>query len=869
MLKEKLKKLIPHLVAVIIFIVLTSIYFSPQLEGYNLRQGDTEQHVGMSKEITDYRAMYGKEPLWSNSMFSGMPAYQISTKHPNFVTVVDNIILKPLSRPIGYIVLGMIGFYILLLCFGVNPWISIIGAIAFGFASVNMLYIAGGHNSKVHAIALLPTVLGGLLLAYRRNMILGAVLFSLFLSLQLSANHLQMTYYGMFLIAFIIFVELYRHIKEKMVMKFVKISSVLLVGAVLGVLPTFSNLVTTYEYGKYSTRGKSELTISPTNDSRASSTGNALEPWYITQYNMGVGETWSVIIPNVKGGTANYIGNNKEALENVDPQYRDAVAQSNTYWGEQAFSGGAFYFGITMFVLFILGLVFIKDPIKWAFLAASVLSAVLSWKYGLIQVFIEHFPWFNKFRDTKMMLILMQIAFSFVGVLFIREMFSRVIEKKKLLYALLAINGLLLLFYIMPTTFFAFVSNAETTQFDEQVNTYPQYREQINTMVSELETARIAIFKKDVLRSLFFALLMSGLVYFFVLGKIKKNYLLALIGVLVLIDLWAVDKRYLNNEQTGSSYKMWVDRQQYMNPFRPSAADNFILSDEMQNNPELKQKIEASVSQAGNQVEKEKVAFRELNYGTDYRVLLLPDPFNTGSVSYFHKAIGGYHGAKLKKYQELIDFYLSGELRTILNALNDSTVTLEKIYSLLQSQTPVLNMLNTKYIIYNPGEEPFVNQNTNGNSWFVKDMNFVDNADAEMLALGKVDLKTTAVINKKYQEVVKPPQFDSTASIQLTSYLPNHLTYKSKTNTTQVAVFSEVFYPKGWNAYIDGQKVEYFSANYVLRAMNIPAGEHTIEFKFEPQSYKIGSTVSLAGSILLLLLVIGTLGWSAYKEFKK
>jgi hypothetical protein len=352
----------------------------------------------------------------------------------------------------------MIGFYILLLCFRLNPWISIIGAVAFGLSSVNMLYLAGGHNSKVLAIALLPTVIGSLMLAYRRNLFTGALLFAFFFSLQLSANHLQMTYYGMFLVALIVLAELYIHVKDKLYLKFVKASSVLVIAAIVGILPNFSNLYTTYEYGKYSTRGKSELTITPNQTAgEKTTTGNALDPDYITQYNMGYGEVWSVVIPDVKGGSATYIGNKKDIIEKVNPQYREYVAQSPSYWGEQYFSGGAFYFGVSMFVLFILGMVFIKDPIKWAFLAASALAVILSWKYGIIDAFIQHFPLFKKFRDTKMIMVLMQIAFPVVGLLFVKEMFTTVINRKKLLYTLLIINGVFLLFYLMPGAFFDFV----------------------------------------------------------------------------------------------------------------------------------------------------------------------------------------------------------------------------------------------------------------------------------------------------------------------------------------------------------------------------------------------------------------------------
>lgn len=885
MLQENLKKMLPHVIAVVTFIVITCIYFHPQLEGLQLRQGDTEQAIGMSKETSDFRAKFGTEPLWTNSAFSGMPTYQISTVHSNYVPAVsDNLLLKIFDRPIGYILLAMIAFYILLLCYGVGPWIGMIGAVAFGLASFFMLYLGAGHNSKVQAIALLPGVFGGLLLAYRKDYIMGSILFSFFLCLQVGANHLQMTYYSLFLIAAIILVEAYIYLKDKLYLKFLKVSSVVLVAAVLAILPSLSNLYTTYEYGKYSTRGKSELTITPPSAATQgrSTSEEALDASYITEHNFGYGEVWTIAIPDVKGGKQEYIGSRKDAndiLKNVNPQFRDYIAQSSSYWGEQSFAGGAYYYGVTLFILFILGLVFIRDPIKWAFLAASVLAVMLSWKYGgMVEFFINHFPWFNKFRDSKMMLLIVHISLPFVAMLFVKEMFSRMLDKKKLLYTILIVNGVFLLFYIMPHTFFDFVSLSESNNFGKQISASannPAYQEQFNAFVADLEGARTVIFRKDVLRSLFFSLLVSGLVYLFVIGKVKKNVFLGTLGAAILLDLWLVDTRLLNNDESGNGYKSWVHKQEYGNPYRASVADNFILSNELNQNPALRSKIDAAVTDgltkvkaSDTEVAKENLTFRELNFNTDYRVLFAPNAFSNGEISYFHKSLGGYNGAKLKKYQELIDFYITPENGSIVNALRDTTFTMEKMNEILKNKVPVLNMLNTKYIIYNPGAAPLVNNHTFGNCWFVKDIQFVDNADNEMLALGKTDLKTTAVVNQKYKGDVQSFQFDSTASIKLQSCISNHLVYTSKSATPQVAVFSEIYYPKGWDAFIDGKKVPYFSANYLLRALSVPAGEHTIEFKFEPRSYSIGEKVSIASSILLILLLVGSLGLALLRKVK-
>lgn len=879
MQKDKIKQLIPHLVAILIFIAVSGIYFYPQLKGLQLNQGDTQRHGAMSKEINDFREKYHKEPLWTNSMFSGMPAYQISTLHSNYVDTFENgFILKVIPRPIGYLFVAMVGFYILMLCFGVSPWIGIIGAIAFGLASINILYLVGGHNSKVHAIALLPALIGSILLAYRKNLKLGALLLAFFVCLELSANHLQMTYYALFLIAAIVIAEFFIHWKNKLLAKFIKTSLILLVAGIIGVLPNISNLLTTSEYGEYSTRGKSELTITPKNGQQTTS-AEALDANYITQYNLGYGEVWSLIIPDVKGGAMNYIGNKENIINKTNRQYREYIAKYPSYWGEQESSGGAFYFGASIFLLFVLGMVFIKDTIKWAFFGASLLAIFLSWKYGpFIDFFINHFPLFNKFRDTKMILLIAQISFPFIGLLFIKELLNASIDKKKLIYTLIAVNGVLFLFYVGPEVWFDFFGSAERVFLDKQLNEYqsnPAALQQITDFQNGIKDARIMIFKLDVLRSLLFTILISSLVYLFVAKKIKTTNLLIALGILVLVDLWLVDKRYLNNEKNGREYNHWIQKKEYANPFRASMADNFILANEVSSNPALSKSIEDAInSYSGTNSEtedaeliKEKVSYRELNFGTNYRVFTLPNPFANAEISYFHKSIGGYHGAKLKKYQELIDFYLIDEMTAFYQTLQDSAAN-TKLDNMLNTGIPMLNMLNTKYIIYNPNAPAIINPYAMGNCWFVGDIQFVENADAEMLSLGNTNVKTSAIINTKYKTAVAPFKLDSTASIQLTDYKPNHLTYKSKTNTPQFAVFSEIYYPKGWNAYVDGKMVSYINANYVLRAMNIPAGEHTIEFRFEPQSYITGNKISMASSLLLLLLVIGALGFEAVKWVK-
>lgn len=863
-----LQKAYPHIIAIVIFIVLGLAYFYPQLEGYVLKQSDYSQYLGMSKEIYDYREVSGKDPLWTNSMFGGMPAYQINVERNTDWARIFQIkfVFKILGNPLVYLFLSMLGAYLMLVCFNVSPWLSIIGAIAFGFSSINMLYLGAGHITKVHSIALLPPIIGGIFYSYRKNFIVGGVLTALFLSLHLSANHIQETYYLIYLILGIAVVEFIRFAQKKEFVKFFKISVVLALFAVIGVLPTVNNLLSTNEYSKHTTRGKSELTIS-TNDINGKSQ-KGLDSDYIKQYSMGVGEVMSIAIPNVKGGASGALGYTPENLTDVDPQVKEGVAQSSSYWGEQLFTGGAFYFGAIMTLLAILGLVFVKDKIKWALLFASILAIMLSWKHGaLLDYFIQNVPLFSKFRDTKMMLVLVQLSMPLLSVLFLKELLEEKIELKKLLYVTGGILFVFFLIYVTPATWFSFFSQMEEEQFANQISLYqnnPQAISYFELFQHELQEVRISIFKQDAQRTLLFMIVAAALVALFALKKLKKTFLIAGLAVLVLVDLWSVDKRYLNNEKSAAKYAHWEKEYDKYNPYQASVADKAILQMELSEKPDLKQQIEENQKTVSKEIprnywahEKEKIAFRDLNLATSYRVYNLQNPFNSTVTSYYHKSIGGYHGAKLKKYQELIDFRIQKETEGLIGLLQNAP-TMAALDSFLLSGMPTLNMLNTKYIIYNPGAQPLVNNNANGNVWFVKNVNYAESADDEITALNTINPKETAVVNSADKEILaRAESFAGQGTIFLTSYKPNHLKYESNSAANELAVFSEIYYPEGWNAYIDGKQVDYVCANYTLRALPIPAGMHTVEFKFEPQTYHTGQTVSLIGSILLLLLIAG------------
>jgi hypothetical protein len=866
MMKPYIKKTYPHLMAILLFVAISAAYFAPQLKGYIIRQHDIENFIGMSREIVEHRERYNEDPLWTNSSFGGMPAFQISVENTNIVNRIKNWVLKVIPRPIGYMFFLMLGAYILLLCFNVKPWVALIGGIAFGLTSLNLLYLGAGHNAKVHAISFIPPIVGGIFLAYRKNMWYGAVLFSIFLCLNITANHLQMTYYLTYLILAMGIVELVRAYKEKIMPRFFKVTAILIVAGGLGILPTLSNLLITNEYSEHTTRSESELTIIG-DETEDESKNIALERGYIKQYSFGKAEIWSMVVPNIKGGRTGALGNNKEVMQSVDQRYRQTVAQQNAYWGEQLSSGGTFYFGASVFLLFLLGAFFIKDRIKWAFIAVSLLAVVLSWKYGaLTDFFIDNMPLYNKFRDTKMMLILVQLSFPLMGLWFVQKLVDQGIDKKKYLYISLSVSGLFLLFYIAPKLWFDFLSRNEVQMFDQQMDAYRNNTNYYNSLLAvknNLIDARVEIYKKDMLRSLFFILLTAGLVYAFIIKKIKTNTLLVALGLIILFDLWSVSKRYLNNEKQGSQYLHWVDAYDYSNPFKASVADLSILESEFIEKPELKTRIEQDVAQMKNteklkpadfQNEKIKELFAGLNFATGYRVFTLQNPFNNARNAYFHKSLGGYHGAKLRLFNELIEYQISREYSLLHNFANNNPVE-NQLSELPPLQIPVLNMLNTKYIISDLNSPAYINPYRYGSTWFVSQIEEVENADQEIMALSTITPEKV-IIQSKYMDMIDTAiGADTAATIELISYKPNHLVYSSSASSPQLAVFSEIYYPDGWNAYINGEKKDHAKANYVLRVMNVPAGQHTIEFKFEPQTFYKGKKLSIVGSVLILIFV--------------
>ena len=810
MKKISFKDFIPHIVAFLIFIVITFGYMSPLIEGKRLKQGDRINHIGMSKEIADFRKEHNEEPLWTNSMFGGMPAFQISVLYPsNLVQYVDKIIRLGLPRPADYVFLYLIGFYFLLLVLGVDPWLSIGGAIAFAFSSYFFIILEAGHNTKAHAIGYMAPIIASVIITFRGRYMLGAILTALFIALQLKCNHPQITYYTGFIVFILGVGELAKTIKEKTITQFIKTIGILVIAAILALGTNITSLWTTLEYSTYTIRGKSELT------SNQEDKTSGLDKSYATAWSYGLQETFSLMIPNVKGGASGYLGQNKKAMDKVEPQLRQNIAQSSHYWGAMPFTSGPVYVGAIIAFLFILGLLIVKGRLKWVLMASTVVSILLAWGHNfnwLTDMFLDHFPGYNKFRTVSMILVIAQLAMPLLAMLALAKILKEPkiikVRRKQFFWALGLTGGLSLIFYLLPDMFFGFISSQEAKSFDEYRSTNPQQVQQINAYVANLELARITIFKGDAIRTFFFVLLTGALVWFYSMKTYGKPVFIAVFIILILIDMGVVNKRYLNNDN-------FVSKRQIENPFHATDVDIMIKQDADPN-------------------------FRVFNS------TVRPD--QDSRTSYFHKSLGGYHGAKFKRYQELIDYHI--------NKRNIS----------------VFNMLNTKYfIVQDKDKQMQVQRNVSalGNVWFVQDFRMVENADSEIVALDNFDPATTVIIDKRYGKYLEDFTIgiDSGATIELTNYLPNNLKYQSNSSIGQLAVFSEIYYDKGWNAYVDGKILPHFRVNYVLRGMIIPAGSHEIEFKFEPKSYYTGEKISLASSILLLILFLGVCAFEIRKRY--
>jgi hypothetical protein len=810
---RKFKKISPHLIVILLFVGISFTYFSPVLQGKLLNMADITHHKGMSKEVTDFREATGEEALWTNSMFSGMPAYQISTRsNGNLIQYVAKTISLGIPRPANLLFLYLLGFYLLLLSLKVDYRLSAAGAIAFAFSSYFFIIIMAGHMTKALAIAYLPMVVAAVLYTYRGRMLLGGVLTALTVALELYANHLQITYYLVLMLILIGLVQFIKDFKANNLMDFSKRSGVLILAALLASATAFTRLSTTMEYGTESTRGKSELTNNLDNKT------SGLDKDYATSWSYGIAETFTLLIPNFYGGASQgKLTTDSETYQAIKraPNAKQLIKQLPLYWGTQPFTSGPTYAGSIVMFLFIFGLLFVKSEMRVWILLATIMSIMLAWGKNfmpLTDLFLDYFPGYNKFRAVSMILVIAEFTLPLLGFVALNKFLlekdedyetdskvkdvktqkvSHVVVKSKKLRSLnlafYIVGGLSLIFALMPSLFFDFVGGQDANLAK---NGWP---------IDALQADRAGLLSADAWRSFTFITLTFGAMWMFLKNKISSKYVILIVGILVLADMWTVNKRYLNDDNFARKSRVVL-------PYQATQADQQILRDTDPN-------------------------FRVFNQSVS--------TFNDASTSYFHKSIGGYHGAKLKRYQELIENHIS------------------------KGNMAVLNMLNTKYFITPKGQSQ-QNPGAMGNAWFVNEINIVANADAEIAALDGFKPSNTAIVDTRFSEQIIDGLDNTASSIVLTEYKPNYLKYNSNSTNDGIVIFSEIYYDKGWNAYVNGELKPHFRANFVLRGMKVPAGNHVVEFKFEPAVYHVSERIALASSIVLLLL----LGFVSYKELK-
>ena len=804
-------KFTPHLVAVLLFTVISFIYFKPVLENKQLLGHDSESWMCMAKEMVDFNKANSEGTLWTNSMFGGMPTYQISMQQPyNLVKYVEQLIML-YPTTVYNLMLYFIGFYILLLAFRVKPWLAIVGSMAFAFASYNFIIIVAGHNSKAITIAYMAPIIGGVFMAFRDKKIAGALLTAFFLSLGIRANHVQILYYTLIILLFLGIVEFVYSVKDKQLKSFFQSVGLLIAAAIIAVGMNATSLLTTYEYADYTMRGKSN---GLTTDAQSSQHG--LNKDYITQWSYGKAETMTLLIPNfmggASGGTLDADSKTAAHLKNLGvPNVEKTMEtfQLPLYWGDQPGTSGPVYLGAIVILLFILGFFVVERRILWWLLPMILLTLFLSWGKNLMwltDIFVDYVPLYNKVRTVSMMLVATGFGITLVAILALKEILTsenRTELIRPMLISAGITGGIALVFALIPSLAGSFVSPADA-----------QFTGDYAFLKETLPLDREAMLRADAWRSVAFIVATAVLLWLFLKSKIKTSLAIAAMGILFLADLVPVAKRYLNDDN-------FTRKRKFETLIEPSAADNMILTDK-----------------------------------TQYRVLdATVNIFSDSKPSYFHKNIGGYHAAKLRRYQELINMQLEGEVGQLFAAFSRAK-TFEEIKPVFDS-LGVLNMLNMKYLIYNKDAAPLINSANNGNAWFVDEVIVAANANEEMKVLGEINTKKQLVVDKEFAAQIPATLIkDSTSSIALKSYKPNHLIYSVNAASDKVAVFSEIYYEKGWNAYIDGEKVPYIRANYLLRAMSLKKGQYELEFKFEPVSYSLGNTLALSSSIVLIICLL-------------
>ena len=821
----KLKKLLPDLLVIVAFTLISFIYFAPAImDGRVISQHDSLAAIGQGQEQRDYMERHdGERTRWNISMFSGMPSYQLSPTYNSSkpLDTVKKVYSLFLPEYVYLLFIMLLGFYILMRAFKASPLISALGAVAWTFSSYFFILISAGHIWKFITLAYIPPTIAGLVYVYRKKYILGGLLFMIFVAFQISSNHFQMTYYFLFVMLFMVIAFSVEAVRKKEITVFLKATGVLLIAGIIGVSANLSNLYHTYEYSKETMRGKSELS----HHSDENKTVDGLERDYITAWSYGIGETWTLLVPNTKGGASVPLSENEKAMSKARPEYYQIYQQIGQYWGDQPGTSGPVYVGAFILTLFVLGLFLVKGPVKWALLAATVFSILLSWGknfMGLTDFFIDYVPMYNKFRAVSSILVIAEFTIPLLAVLALKELiYTPEILKnnKKPLYISLGITGgFALLFAIAPKVFFSsYISASEMQAFSQALPP-----EHIQPFLSNLTEMRVSVFTSDAWRSFFVIVIGTALLWLFLKKKFKSEWLVASIIILCLVDMWNVNKRYLNDND-------FINKTDQQQMFSRTSTDEYILQDTTK-------------------------YYRVVNMATS--------TFNDGVTPYWHNTIGGYHAAKLRRYQDIIDVHITNELTALQQEIFNTQGQLDSVNA---EKFKVLNMLNTKWIIM-PSQDgttiPVENPHAMGNAWFVDKISFVDNADEEIKALSEIDLSKEAVADKEFEAILSGFNINTvgdsliktnSSTINLVDYDSDYLIYDVNASKDEIALFSEIYYPKGWQITINGEPVEMLRANYTLRALPIPEGEHIVEFRFEPQSIKITDSIAFAALLIMLL----------------
>ena len=827
------KKFLPDVVVIAVFAIISFAYFFvPITQGKILYQHDASAGVGAAQEMTEYQNRTGETTRWTNSIFGGMPTYQMSPSYQSTdgLSQVMNAYHLWLPDNVWFLFAYLLGFYILLRAFDFRQSLAALGSVMWAFSSYFLIIIAAGHLWKVMALAYLPPMIAGVVLAYRGRYLSGFIVTALFTAFEIKANHVQMTYYYLFIILFMVIGYLVKSIREKQLAIFLKATGVLAAAALIGIAINLSSLYHTWQYQKESMRGKSELV----KKDAANQTSSGLDRDYITQWSYGIDETLTLLVPDAKGGASVPLSKNATAMAKADPQIQSMIPQLYDafpqYFGTQPGTSGPVYVGAFVLFLFILGLFIVKGPMKWALLAATVLSILLAWGHnfmGFTNFFLDYIPMYAKFRTVASILVIAEFTIPLLAALALKKIVDEpdVLSKQmKFAYISLALTaGVAALIALFPDMMGPFVSEQERQMIG---SIQGMDGGTAHTILANISDMRAAMVSSDAWRSVIIILIGFALLFAYKLKKLRTDYMIAALLVLCLVDMWQVDKRYLNDE-------MFVPKSERDMPQQPTAADLEINKDK----------------------------------SLDYRVLnFASNNFNENETSYFHKSIGGYHPAKLRRYQEMVDAYIVPEMQKAMQAIAAKGGNMQQVDGV--KLFPVLNMLNTKYFIFplqGGATIPLKNIYAQGNGWFVDKIDYVADANAEYAEVGKIDVRHEAVADKQFEAVLGQAKAnDSTATVKLDKYEPNNLQYTVNSKNGGIVVFSEIYYP-GWKATVDGQSVELGRVNYILRAVNVKPGKHIVVLDFHPTSISTTETIAYISIVILLLAIVG----AGYMEWKK